>query len=291
MLTVILMYLGVGAVAGVLAGLLGVGGGLVIVPMMVITLTWQGIPQEHIMHLALGTSLASIIFTSVSSFMAHHRRGAVQWQVVRQIVVGILLGTFLGATLASRLSTGVLKGIFIVFLYYMGIQFLLDRKPKASRTLPGAWGMFGVGMVIGVVSAFVGIGGGSLSVPFMIYCNVPVHTAIGTSAAIGFPIAIAGAVGYLVNGLNFPNLPSWSLGHIAQYLLEVFFKVENVPNLPPWSLGYIYLPALLGIAGCSVLTAPLGARLAHSLPVNRLKQVFAVLLLVMGTKMLYDLLR
>lgn len=266
MLTIILMYLGVGAFAGILAGLLGVGGGLVIVPMMVITLTWQGIPQEHIMHLALGTSLASIIFTSVSSFMAHHRRGAVQWQVVRQIVVGILLGTFLGATVASRLSTGVLKAIFIVFLYYMGIQFLLDRKPKASRTLPGVGGMFVMGMVIGVVSAFVGIGGGSLSVPFMIYCNVPVHTAIGTSAAIGFPIAIAGAVGYLVNGLA-------------------------VPDLPPWSLGYLYLPALLGIAGMSILTAPLGARLAHSLPVSRLKQVFAVLLLVMGTKMLFDLLR
>ena len=206
MIKVMLMYLGVGAIAGVLAGLLGVGGGLVIVPMMVITLTWQGIPQEHIMHLALGTSLASIIFTSVSSFMAHHRRGAVQWQVVRQIVVGILLGTFLGATLASRLSTGVLKGIFIVFLYYMGIQFLMDRKPKASRTLPGPWGMFGVGVVIGVVSAFVGIGGGSLSVPYMIYCNLPVHTAIGTSAAIGFPIAVAGAVGYLVNGLAAANL-------------------------------------------------------------------------------------
>jgi uncharacterized protein len=266
MLAVVLMYVGVGAVAGILAGLLGVGGGLVIVPMMVITLNWQGIPQEHIMHLALGTSLASIIFTSVSSFMAHHRRDAVQWQVVRQIVVGILLGTFLGATLASRLSTGVLKGIFIVFLYYMGIQFLLDRKPKASRTLPGPWGMFGMGMIIGVVSAFVGIGGGSLSVPFMIYCNIPVHTAIGTSAAIGFPIAIAGAAGYLVNGLA-------------------------VANLPSGSLGYIYLPALLGIAGCSVLTAPLGARLAHSLPVGRLKQVFAVLLLVMGTKMLVDLLR
>jgi uncharacterized membrane protein YfcA len=137
----------------------------------------------------------------------------------------------------------------------------------------------------------VGIGGGTLSVPFMIYCNLPVHTAIGTSAAIGFPIAVAGAVGYLFNGLNFHNLPSWSLGHIAQYLAEVFIKVENVPNLPPWSLGYIYLPALLGIAGCSVLTAPLGARLAHSLPVGKLKRVFAVLLLTMGTKMLYDLLR
>jgi uncharacterized membrane protein YfcA len=266
MLTVIFIYLGVGAIAGILAGLLGVGGGLVIVPMMVFTLTWQAVPQEHIMHLALGTSLASIIFTSISSFMAHHRRGAVQWQVVRRIVLGILLGTFLGASLASRLSTGVLKAIFVVFLYYMGVQLLLDRKPKVSRTLPGPWGMFGMGNLIGVVSAFVGIGGGSLSVPFMIYCNVPVHSAIGTSAAIGFPIAIAGAVGYLVNGLG-------------------------VATLPPWSLGYIYLPALLGIAGCSILTAPLGARAAHSLPVGRLKQVFAVLLLFMGTKMVVDLLR
>lgn len=266
MIPVVLIYLAVGAVAGVLAGLLGVGGGLVIVPMMVLALTWQEVPSEHLMHLALGTSLASIIFTSVSSFLAHHRRGAVQWQVVRHIVVGILLGTFLGATVASRLSTNVLKAIFVVFLYYMAVQFLLDRKPKAGRTLPGLWGMFGVGLVIGIVSAFVGIGGGTLSVPFMIYCNLPVHTAIGTSAAIGFPIAIAGAVGYLVNGLG-------------------------AANLPPWSLGYVYLPALAGIVGCSVLTAPLGARLAHSLPVGHLKRVFAVLLLVMGTKLLTDLLR
>ena len=266
MTLVLLLYLGVGAVAGVLAGLLGVGGGLIIVPMMVLALTWQGVPVEHIMHLALGTSLASIIFTSISSFLAHHRRGAVQWQVVRRIVVGILLGTFFGATIAARLSTNVLKAIFVVFLYYMAVQFLLDRQPKAGRTLPGPGGMFGVGLVIGIVSAFVGIGGGTLSVPFMIYCNLPVHTAIGTSAAIGLPIAIAGAVGYIVNGL-----------HAA--------------NLPPWTLGFVYLPALAAIVGCSVFTAPLGARLAHSLPVGHLKRVFAVLLLVMGTKLLTDLLR
>lgn len=266
LLRVILMYMAAGAVAGVLAGLLGIGGGLVIVPMVVFGLTWQATPPEHIMHLALGTSMASIIFTSVSSFMAHHRRGAVQWDVVRRIVLGILLGTFLGASLASRLSTNVLKAIFVVFLYYMAVDLLRNRKPKASRTLPGPWGMFGVGTVIGVVSAFVGIGGGTLSVPFMIYCNLPVHTAIGTSAAIGFPIAVAGTVGYVVNGLGAANLPSLSL-------------------------GYIYLPALLGLVLLSVLTAPLGARLAHSLPVDKLKRIFALLLFVIGTKMLYDLLR
>jgi uncharacterized protein len=264
MLTIILIYLGLGAVAGILAGLLGVGGGLIIVPMVVFTLTWQAVPSQHLMHLALGTSLASIIFTSVSSFWAHHRRGAVHWTVVRRIVLGILLGTFLGSCLASQLSTNLLKGVFVVFLFYMGFQMLTNKKPKPTRKLPGALGMFGVGNGIGVVSALVGIGGGSLSVPFMVWCNMTVHDAIGTSAAIGFPIAIAGAVGYIVNG--------WS-----------------VADLPPHSLGYVYLPALAGIVAASVLTAPLGARLAHSLPVDRLKRVFAVLLFVMGTKMLIGL--
>ena len=168
--------------------------------------------------------------------MAHHRRGAVQWQVVRRIVLGILLGTFLGASLASRLSTNVLKAIFVVFLYYMGIQFLSNRKPKAGRTLPGPWGMFGVGSFIGVVSAFVGIGGGTLSVPFMIYCNLPVHTAIGTSAAIGFPIAVAGAAGYLVNGLGAANLPPWSLGILICPPSSASSAAASSP--PPWECAW-----------------------------------------------------
>jgi len=264
MWSIILTYLGVGAAVGILAGLLGVGGGLIIVPMVVFTLAWQGAPSQHLMHLALGTSLASIIFTSVSSFWAHHQRGAVHWTVVRRIVLGILLGTFLGSCLASRMSTNLLKGVFVVFLYYMAFQMLSNMKPKPTRGLPGPLGMFGVGNGIGAVSSLVGIGGGSLSVPFMVWCNMTVHDAIGTSAAIGFPIAIAGALGYIVNGLH-------------------------VPDLPAYSLGYVYLPALAGIVGASVLTAPLGVRLAHSLPVAGLKRIFAVLLLVMGTKMLVGL--
>jgi uncharacterized protein len=232
--------------------------------MVVFTLTWQGVPSQHLMHLALGTSLASIIFTSVSSFWAHHQRGAVHWNVVRRIVLGILVGTFLGSCLASRLSTNLLKGVFVVFLFYMGFQMLTNKKPKPTRGLPGGLGMFGAGNAIGAMSALVGIGGGSLSVPFMVWCNMTVHDAIGTSAAIGFPIAIAGAAGYMVNGLQ------------AQ-------------GLPAYSLGYVYLPALAGIVGASVLTAPLGVRLAHSLPVDRLKRIFAVLLFVMGAKMLIGL--
>jgi uncharacterized membrane protein YfcA len=265
MQSIILLYSAVGAVAGVLAGLLGIGGGLVIVPMLVFCFTWQGIPDELMMHVALGTSMASIVFTAVSSFWAHHKRGAVHWAVVRRIVLGIFVGTFLGTCIVARMSTSFLKGFFVVFLYYVAVQMLTGRKPKASRQLPGNVGMFGVGNVIGVVSSLVGIGGGTLSVPFMIWCNMSVHHAIGTSAAIGFPIAIAGTAGYVFNG--------W-----------------DVPNLPSYSIGYVYLPALAGLVCASVLTAPLGVRLAHSLPVGRLKRVFAFLLLIVATRMLWGIL-
>jgi uncharacterized protein len=259
--TLIIMYILVGAVAGVLAGLLGIGGGLVIVPMLVYCFTIQSIPYEHMMQIALGTSLASILFTSVSSFLAHHRRGAVDWLVVRRIVLGILIGTFLGSTLAAWLSTTFLKVFFVIFLYYVAVQMILNKKPKAARELPGGPGMFGAGNVIGAVSSLVGIGGGTLSVPFMVWHNIALHKAIGTSAAIGFPIAIAGTAGYIVNGIG-------------------------VQGLPPHSIGFIYLPALVGIASASVLTAPLGVKLAHSLPVGRLRKVFALLLFVVGTRML-----
>ncbi len=264
MLTIVLLYCLLGSFVGVLAGLLGVGGGLVIVPILVFAFTYQQIPFEIIMHLALGTSLASIIFTSVSSFMAHHKRGAVDWTTVRRIVIGVMTGTFFGSCIASWLSTVILKGFFVVFLYFVAYQFLTNRKPKPTRELPGRFGMFVVGNIIGIISSLVGIGGGALSVPFMIWCNVVVHRAIGTSAAIGLPIAIAGTAGFIFNGL----------GH---------------PQLPEYSLGFIYLPALLGIAAVSVLTAPLGVRLAHSLPVDKLKKIFALLLIVVGTRMLLSI--
>ena len=264
MYSIILIYSALGAVAGVLAGMLGIGGGLVIVPMLVFAFGWQHFPDSVIMHLALGTSMASIIFTSVSSFLAHHQRGAVQWDVVRRIVPGILVGTFLGSCLAARMSTGFLKGFFVVFLYYVATQMLLNRKPKPSRQLPGMLGMSGVGGIVGSLSSLVGIGGGTLSVPFMIWCNIPVHTAIGTSAAIGFPIAVSGTLGYLYNGLHFSDLPGYSF-------------------------GFIYLPALFGLVLASVLTAPLGVRLAHSLPVDRLKRIFAFVLFVVATRMAYGL--
>ena len=263
-LSFMLAYLVFGAVAGVIAGLLGVGGGIVVVPALFWFFTAQGFSQEIIMQMALGTSLAAIMFTSISSFRAHHRRGAVLWPIVKAITPGILIGTFAGSCVAAKLPTGFLKGFFVCFLYYVAIQMLLNIKPKASRQIPGQAGMFGAGFGIGAVSSLVGIGGGTLSVPFMVWCNIAMHTAVGTSAAIGFPIALAGTVGYVVNGLG-------------------------AANLPPLSFGYIYLPALVGVAAVSILTAPYGARLAHKLPVPTLKRFFALFVLAMATRMLWGM--
>ena len=262
-MTVWLMYIALGAFAGVLAGLLGVGGGIIIVPVLTFIFTAQHLPEGHILHMALGTSLASIMFTSISSLRAHHGRGAVEWAVVRRISLGILLGTFGGSWVAAQLSTGFLKAFFVLFLYYVAAQMLLNIKPKPHRPLPGWGAMSGVGGLIGGVSSLVGIGGGTMTVPFLGRCNVAMHRAIGTSAAVGFPIALAGAVGYMVNGLSV--------------------------QLPQYSLGFVYLPALVGVSATSVVTAPFGANLAHSLPIDKLKKIFAVLLIVMATKLLLSL--
>ena len=260
-MTYMLAYLGVGAVAGVLAGLLGIGGGLVIVPMLTFAFTSQGMAHEVILHVALGTSLASILFTSLSSMRSHHKRGAVIWPVVFRITPGILVGTFAGTWIAAMLSTNFLKGFFGVFLLYVATQMLMGIKPKPTRDIPGTGGMFAAGNVIGVFSSLVGIGGGTMSVPFLTWCNTKIHMAIGTSAAIGMPIAVAGAFGYVVNGLG-------------------------TDGLPPMSLGFVDLRALAGIVAASVFTASVGVRLAHSLPVDKLKRIFALLLYVVGTRML-----
>lgn len=257
-------YIGLGLFAGFVAGLFGVGGGLIIVPVLAFIFAAHQFPEQYAMHLALGTALASIIFTSISSLRAHHAHGAVNWKVWREISPGVVIGTLLGSVLAAYLSANFLKAFFVVFVFYVGTQMLLDIKPKPSRELPGLLGMFAVGNIVGAVSSFVGIGGGTLSVPFMTWCNIRLHQAIGTSAAIGLPIAVAGTLGYMANGLL-------------------------VNNLPPYSLGFVYLPALGAIVAASVLTAPLGAKLAHRLPVKKLKKYFAVLLYTLGVRMLISL--
>jgi len=263
MLELYLLYLVLGAFAGLLAGLLGIGGGLVIVPMLNIAFEWQNFPEVHIQHVALGTSLATIIFTSISSMRAHHKRGAINYTAFWRLTPGIVTGTYLGAWFAALLPTGFLKALFGSFLYYVATQMLMGLKTESSRQLPGLPGTFGVGNVIGVFSALVGIGGGTLTVPFLSWCNQTMHVAIATAAAVGLPIALAGTAGFVVNGMG-------------------------VDGIPGPHIGYVYIPAFLGIIATSMLTAPLGAKLAHSLPVAKLKRVFAILLFVVGTKMLWS---
>lgn len=259
------LYLLAGALAGVLSGLFGVGGGLIIVPILSLVFTGMVFPEQHVMHMALGTSLATIIFTSISSARAHHHKANVDWPVMHRIAAGIVLGTLLGSLLTTSLQTAWLKTIFAVFVFIIATQLILNISPNPKRKLPGLPGMTLSGTFIGVVSSLVGIGGGSLSVPFLIYCNIAVKKAIGTSAAIGLPIAISGTLGFMLNG--------W-----------------NAPQLPPHSLGYVYLPAVIGIALMSALTAPLGAKISQRLPAITLKRAFAALLYLVGFKMLWGML-
>lgn len=259
------LYLVLGLATGFVAGLLGVGGGLIMVPVLTWAYAAQGFTSIYNIHLALGTSLAVIVLTSVSSLRAHHAHGAVDWLVVRRIVPGILAGTLLGSLAAAWLTDTGLKLFFTVFLFYAATQMLVGFKPKPSREMPGWPVMTLAGSVIGLVSSWVGIGGGTLSVPFLTWCNAGLRRAIGTSSAIGFPIAVAGTLGYIVSG-------------------------QTVRGLPSSSLGFVYLPALAAIAAGSWLTAPLGARATHRWPVTMIKKIFASLLYLLGVRMAYGLL-
>jgi uncharacterized protein len=251
-----------GAATGFAAGLLGIGGGMLMVPFLTLLFTWRGYPTEHIVHMAIATSLATILFTSVSSVRAHHQRGAVLWPVVALLAPGILLGSLIGAQVAGRLPTFWLSIVFAVFVGFFAVHMLVNRKPRPTRELPRGAGMFGVGTLIGFISSLVGAGGGFISVPFMVWSNVKIHNAVATSAALGFPIAAAGTIGYIVAGI----------GDVS---------------LPPGTLGFVYVPALAAIAVASVLTAPLGARVAHSLDTGLLRRVFAILLVLLAAYMAY----
>jgi hypothetical protein len=266
-MTDLLILLVMGGVAGAMAGLLGIGGGALIVPVLVIVFEGQQVNPDVIMQAALGTSLATIVFTALSSTLAHHRRGAVDWTIFRRIAPGIVIGTFAGAWLADALATRTLKIMFVVFMFAVAAQFARGTMAtRAHARLPGAAGTGFAGLVIGIASALFGIGGGSLSVPFMTWCSVPVKRAVATSAAIGLPIAVSGAFGYLLAGLG-------------------------EPGRPPWSLGYIVLPAFAGIVVASTLAAPFGARLAHRLSDVTLRRIFALFVAVLGLRMLWGLVR
>ena len=258
-------YLILGTIAGFLAGLFGIGGGLILVPILLLLFDAQHFPAEHSLHLALGTAMANIQFTSLASMRKHHQHGAVNWRVVRDITPGILLGTGIGAVFATSISPHFLGIFFALFVYFAAAQMLFNIRPKASRQLPGTVGITLTGIFTGWLSTLVSIGGGTIVIPFLIWCNVSLRHAIGTSAAIGFPIAVGGTIGYIVTGIN-------------------------VDALPSHSMGFVYLPALFWVALASIITAPLGAKATHHMKIGLLRKLFAVLLIALATKLLWKLL-
>ncbi|HYL87383.1 MAG TPA: sulfite exporter TauE/SafE family protein [Burkholderiales bacterium] len=254
-------YLGIGLLVGFAAGLLGIGGGVVMVPLLVLVFRAHEMPAEHVLHLALGTALAAMMFTSVSSMRAHHAHGGVDWKIARAMAPGMLAGSFAAALVAGFIPTRPLALGFTLLVFYAATQILLDLKPPGSRELPGSAGLFTAGAVIGAISSLLAAGGAFMTIPFLSWCKVPLRRAIGTAAANGLPIAIAGTAGYLIQGLR-------------------------VADLPNPSLGYVYLPALALVVLTSMLAAPLGARVAHRLPIKLLRRLFALLLYVFALRML-----
>lgn len=258
----ILSLLAMGAFGGFAAGLLGIGGGMILVPFITMVLTARGVPDGLVVHMAIATSLATIMFTSLSSVRAHHKHGAVVWRIVKLLAPGILVGSTIGPWIGKQMNAPTLAVFFGVFVAFSATQMLINKKPAAARDLPGSGGMFAAGGLIGILAGLVGAGGGFVSVPFMTWCGVRIHNAVATSAALGFPIALAGT------------------------LANVFYGWGE-PGLPEYSLGYIYLPALLIIAAASVTMAPLGARTAHRMPVRQLQRVFAVILYTLAAYMFW----
>ena len=257
----LLAYIAAGAVVGVLAGLLGIGGGMTLVPVMAALFTAQHFLPDHVVHIALATSMASIIFTSGSSVREHWKLGGVDFAIVRRMAPGMVAGSLLATMASAAIPQRMLALAFAVIVYIGATQILLNRKPAAARSLPSALPLFGVGASIGVVCGLVSAGGAFLTIPFMLWCGVPMRTTIGTAALIGIPVAVVGTIGYIISG--------W-----------------RIAGLPPYSFGFISLPALAGLVCGSVLTAPYGARLAHRLPVPTIRRIFACLLYVLATKML-----
>lgn len=257
----LLVYLVLGAFAGVLAGLFGIGGGLIIVPVLILSFEMQGVSAEVATHLAVGTSLATIVFTSLSSIRSHHVKQSVRWDLFRPMLAGILLGAVLGVWTASLIAGDHLQTIIGVFVILVAVRILLDAVPKPGRDTPGPAGLGAAGAGIGWASAIFGIGGGTLTVPFLTWCNVRMQAAVGTAAACGLPIALAGAAANMIVG--------W-----------------NAEALPAYSLGFVYLPALLGIVATSVICARYGAELAHRTEPRSLKRIFAVFLLAVGARFL-----
>ena len=262
-MTLLVELAALGLCIGFLAGLLGIGGGAMMVPFLIWMLGQRGIPLDLAAKMAIATSMATIVFTSLSSVRAHHKKGAVRWDWVRSMAPGIVVGSLIGSLgVFASLHGHTLTVVFALFVSVSATQMVLDIKPAPSRQMPGWAGQLGAGGVIGLVSGLVGAGGAFISVPFMTWCNVAIHNAVATSAALGFPIALANVTGYIISGMS-------------------------LQDRPPHTLGYLWIPGLVVISCCSVLMAPVGAATAHRLPVKPLKRVFAGMLYCLAGTMLY----
>ena len=262
------MYLLIGSVIGFMAGLLGIGGGMVLVPILLFVFGLQGpdagFPPAHLMHMALATAMATIPFTSASSMRAHHVRGSVDWRVVLGMLPGLALGAALGTQVAGTVPGRPLAIFFAAFIFYAATAMFFDLKPKGTRVLPGRLGLVLVGAVVAFLSSFLAAGAAFMTIPFMTRCNLPLKRAVGTAAAIGFPLGLAASIGYVMAGLQ-------------------------AGPLPQYSLGFIYLPALAMIVVPSMLTAPLGASASHRMPMKQLRFVFALTLYGIALRMLIGL--
>lgn len=264
--TLLPVLLALGAMVGFLAGLLGIGGGMTLVPLLTIVFTAEAFPAAHVVHMAVATSTGTMVFTALSSVHAHQRKDAVLWAVVVAMGPGIVLGSLVGPQIASALPGRAFAAVFGAFTWFSAVRMLTVSEPKAHRTLPGKLGLFGVGTGIGVISSLLGAGGGFISIPFLGRHNVKIHSAVATSAALGLPIAVAGTLGFILAGLR-------------------------QPGLPRWSIGYVYLPAMGAIVVASMLLAPVGASVAHRWPALKLRRAFAVLLFTLGGYMFWKAIR
>ena len=258
------VFLPIGLFVGLLAGLLGVGGGMVLVPILVFVFGANHFAPEHLMHMALATAMATIPFTSVASVRAHHVRGGVDWRIVTGMLPGLVLGAALGPLVAGKIPGRPLAIFFAAFIFYAATTMFFDLMPKGTRALPGRSGLALVGTLVSFLSSFVAAGAAMMTIPFMAWCNVSLRRSVGTAAALGFPLSLAASVGYAI------------AGHAAD-------------GLPPYSLGYIYLPALGMIVATSMLAAPLGARLSQRMPVRQLRILFALVLYAVAARMVVGL--
>lgn len=257
----VLVYVGLGIGAGLLAGMLGVGGGQVVVPGLLYIFHLKGFQDGYLVHMALGTSLATIVVTSLSSAYSHYRLRSINLHLVQRMTPGIVVGAALGGLAAGYFPSGALRLMFGGFLILLAAQMAFSLKPKPERELPPTAGLAAVSGAIGWVSAVVGVGGGSMVVPYLSWCNVNMKTAVGTASACGVPLALAGMAGYVVSGWSHPGLPSYSL-------------------------GFIYVPAWLAVSLLSIVFTRVGATLTHRLPVALLKKLFSGFLFIAGVRIL-----